>query len=892
MISTWITRSFDAFRAGSFGNGGQNLYVSRAGVLQRIFHFDLNGDGFVDLVFCNSQNHSECPPVYVYRDIFGDRQVSELPSNSAMSGIIADLNGDGYDDLVLAMHDNGVRQDLNSIIYYGSPDGWSERLLQQLPTPLATAVVAGDFNGDGKMDLAFLCNGRVRLFAQNELGFEPKRFVDLDITGHQLAAHDLDDDGCAELIVRQRDGGVTIYWGGKDGISADHATDVPCRPDTADFVSGDSPQAQYAEYIDAPAPLPCVICLHNQPHLFIAAKAHAWLLPVLPGRQFSEPLTFGCPNALAVAAGSLEGNGFADLVFACQGESSWVYWGSSDGFSESRRTPLPTYQACAVAVADLDGDGKDEVVFCQGADAETFDVDSIAYAVSPDGLRREPVKLPSHDARRVLISGDRVIFVNHFSGGVLGNAPIAIYWGGPDGFTPERRQELPAWGAVEALYCDFNDDGRPDIVFANASENSVASDPGSYVYLNGPEGFPATPSLALPTLRAHGVCCADLNRDGYLDLVFCGFNNPDITIFYGTADGFDIEHPVRLRLEIDGVVYQEARWPYLVDLNGDGWLDLVVPQIVSDRSLILWGGPEGFSIERRQLLSVERAACARAADFTGNGYPDLVIAGHMPQEHGPHDTFACIYWNGPDGLREDRKTMLPTFGANSMSIADFNNDGLLDLFVSSYHNGRERDIDSYIYWQRPGRGFSAYDRTRLFTHSASGSLAADFNEDGWVDLAVANHKVWGDHHGYSAAWWNGPRGFSEERQTHLPTTGPHGITAIEPGNLLDRGPEEYYESVPHELPTGARVTGIAWEADTPPKTWVKAQLRVADSCGGLTSAPWQGWYENGASLDLHGRWVQYRLALGAINAVTTPRVRQVDVRTGSADHDRPGGTIF
>ena len=37
-------------------------------MLQRIHYFDLNGDGYVDLPFCNSQEHWETPPVYVYRD--------------------------------------------------------------------------------------------------------------------------------------------------------------------------------------------------------------------------------------------------------------------------------------------------------------------------------------------------------------------------------------------------------------------------------------------------------------------------------------------------------------------------------------------------------------------------------------------------------------------------------------------------------------------------------------------------------------------------------------------------------------------------------------------------------------------------------------------------------
>lgn len=178
-------------------------------------------------------------------------------------------------------------------------------------------------------------------------------------------------------------------------------------------------------------------------------------------------------------------------------------------------------------------------------------------------------------------------------------------------------------------------------------------------------------------------------------------------------------------------------------------------------------------------------------------------------------------------MSEDRRTLLPANGVLSIGVADFNNDGFLDLFVPSYSDSKSRDLDSYIYWNRPNRGFSASDRKRLFTHSASGCIAADFNDDGWIDLAIANHKVEGDHLGWSAVWWNGPNGFSEKHLTRLPTSGPHGMVCVDPGNVLDRSHEEFYISIPFKLLGLKRFLRILWDADTPIKTWVKAHLRCA-----------------------------------------------------------------
>jgi hypothetical protein len=97
---------------------------------------------------------------------------------------------------------------------------------------------------------------------------------------------------------------------------------------------------------------------------------------------------------------------------------------------------------------------------------------------------------------------------------------------------------------------------------------------------------------------------------------------------------------------------------------------------------------------------------------------------------------------------------------------------------------------------------------------------------------------------------------------------------------------KFYTSESFELPPGAAVTRIGWDAELAPKTWVRARMRCADTPVDLDRAQWtgpdcgNGWFDNGQPLDAPGpagRWVQYRLALGATGSGNTPRVTEVSV---------------
>ena len=88
----WITEGYEAFSRGKFGNGGQNIYVSRKkGVLQRIYQYDLTHNGYFDLAFANCQNHGESAPSYVYS--LDGKRLATLKSMGSHSAVDIDLNG-------------------------------------------------------------------------------------------------------------------------------------------------------------------------------------------------------------------------------------------------------------------------------------------------------------------------------------------------------------------------------------------------------------------------------------------------------------------------------------------------------------------------------------------------------------------------------------------------------------------------------------------------------------------------------------------------------------------------------------------------------------------------------------------------------------------------------
>lgn len=914
----WTKKGFKEFSKGNMGNGGQNIYVSANGVLQRIFQFDLNRDGYPDLLFANSQSMGECPPVHIYDNPLAGGEFLSLPVNGAFDAIFTDLTGDGYDDLVVACQNNGTHTDVTASIYFASEFGLTEKYKMELPAPGSLGVAAGDFKGKGRNDLAFICENVVRIFYQTELGIEAHSFKDYPIDAESIVAGDLDGDGYDDIYVRMKNGSICIFWGSDHGIVAENATVISGNKPSFTNVISTTAGRKMLHQIPWRA---SIVNIDGQKHIFRVENEVAILNRFNRERELQLSYEFNCGGAVHLAAGDLSGKGYDDIVIAVctdrdKEEESIVLWGES-GYSMDKATRIVTKSARFASISRLEECGKNYLLLCQGATRKLNSTHSLIICFRAEGSIESKIKIPSEDAARI-ISGKtgkgekfQIAVINHESGRAQGDENIYIFLGSEDGYTEDRRIELPGLSAVEGKIFDFNDDGLPDVLISNCAENAPHLDSGSYLYINSPQGFDKERKLNIPSIMGHGAAVGDFRKRGYLDIAIGGINNREIRIFEGGPDGYDMENPrcivlgpepekfkpfikkaeneTRKDTEREKELlaqYGSVRWLFAADFNGDGWLDLFVSQIIGPNCMILWGGPEGFDVSRMQVLATDGAASCNAADLNSNGYLDLVIAGHMSiRKNSVYESYVTIYWGGPEGYCENRKTQLPVSCANSVSIGDFNADGILDIYATSYNNGRIRDLDSFLYFGSRDGVFKQNNHKKLFNHSGSGCMSGDFNGDGYTDLAVACHKGYGDHVYKSRIFWGGPDGLTNNRITELPTVGPHGMTSIDIGNIMDRGDAEYYYSEIFHIPNKTTAVKAYWEAELGPKNSVYMQIRHAVSMDEIQSAPWRGVSNDNKinnnddleSLCLKNGYIQYRLALIAKCGCNTPRIHSVTI---------------
>jgi FG-GAP-like repeat len=222
-------------------------------------------------------------------------------------------------------------------------------------------------------------------------------------------------------------------------------------------------------------------------------------------------------------------------------------------------------------------------------------------------------------------------------------------------------------GVLDFIRHEAEYDGRKSAAEALLKKSSIQVYKGSY--FNDKKYFELDyfPMLTIGNVCVHPskTIAHDFNRDGVVDfLTACsGFDSPP---FPGEKSIISMSGPYGYKnIEIGPVGYYHAA--ALVDLNGDGVLDIVLADMWTGLNFFLNNGDGSFTQDFKKrtsfLVNHKNMVSLEVYDFNGDGYLDLV-AGSNDEKVNP----SVIMLN--DGLGDFSKTIKIPINANYSTVYD------------------------------------------------------------------------------------------------------------------------------------------------------------------------------------------------------------------------------
>jgi hypothetical protein len=559
---------------------------------------DLNGDGKADVV--GVFNGSMLVYLSKGDGTFAAGVPYSLGTTSTPSApmTLADFNGDKKTDAAVSIDSsNGPGQE---IVFLGNGDGTFRTALTSPGVDGPESVVAGDFNGDGKLDLAISFSGTptsvppgVSVLLGNGDGTFQAPTIVIPTDG-SLAVADLNGDGKLDLVLQNFPANwiswAEIYLGNGNGTFSNtrsYFLNVEAFPSgvpvIADFNLDGKPDVAAGDYL----------LLGNGDGTFQGVAG----LPL--------PFTYcGCGGfgaALAVV-GDFDKNA-APYIAAINGSNLDIL--SNDGAATLALAHTYTLQqpTPGIATGDLNGDGNLDLVVASG---------NTGYSVllgNGDGSFQPPAFYQLANA------GYSIVLADFNRDGKLdlaipaGNQTVAVLLGNGNGTFGAPIYTFDGGGG-SLVSADFNGDGKPDLAAVGAS--------GITILLGNGDGTFQTATFISTVTGESLLFTADLNGDGKPDLITGGGY-----VFLGNGDG-----------TFTALAYKGISVYALADINGDGKPDVIGPQTSTQCCGFYLGNGDGTFGPYISVLNIESGKIFQfvpgfvlAADMTAAGKQDVIMGG-------------------------------------------------------------------------------------------------------------------------------------------------------------------------------------------------------------------------------------------------------------------------
>jgi hypothetical protein len=627
----------------------------------------------------------------------------------------ADVNGDGIPDLIVADSGQTVTATATSTIGYvffglNQPGGGFANdpsvtlnvpasFFAQVGNP--KAIVAADFNGDGKLDIAItdqtpFNGGFVTVFLNAGQGtFGPGVNYAAGQSPTGLVATDLNGDGKLDLAVvdtqldQNLNFDVLVLTGNGSG-SFNPATVI----NSGAFQTSGITSADFNG--------------DNRPDLAISGSTGARVLfnNTAPGGvpTFTQGPLLAAGFENAIAAGHIDNSPLPGIVVTSNLNSNVTLFPNLGNGNFGTALTFPTGGApTALAVANLNGDNYDDVLVTTSTGVgalATGTLNVLLNTTTPTTQARLAPPVPN------AVNGAPVgIGVHAGANGVVDLAATANSTGGDvtllrargDGtFQHSTDQSLLPFNITPGPVAvgDLNGDGFPDLVMANGASlltgnNTVA------VFLANPGGGYRAPQQYPVGLNPVSITLADLTGTGKLDILVVNQgigSGTDSTLTVLSNNGAGAFLPA-------GTIPVGALPTKVVagDFNRDGHLDLAVSHL-------------------------------------GNGGGGLSFPAGQPNLEGG---VTLLIGNGDRTFRTPAEipAAQETFGAD-LAVADFNNDGNLDLALLDGN-----PAGNVLLLTGDGQGNFQVQGKYNAGDNPTSLAVGDLDRDGFPDVVVTNHTV-------------------------------------------------------------------------------------------------------------------------------------------------------
>lgn len=714
---------------------------------------DMNNDGHTDLIEPGATPQGTTTVQVLLGNGDGTfRKGGSVRDNAGRgAAVIGDVNADRYADSIQV----GPYQ---AIVYLGDGQGGLREASRFSTGQFCEDVVLGDWNRDGKTDVAVAATYLNKIFVLLGNGDGTFRSKTEYPAGYQpvsLAVADMNRDSRPDLVAAT--GGPDPSIAAANSHFAPNAWVGTAKPDPSRNVvlvflgKGDGTFQTGVEYV------------------------------VSLGSEYA---------AASVAVLDCNKDGKTDVAAVDQqtfAGSVAVFLGNGDGTVKPAVRYPCGIEPTKVAVADMDGDRRPDllvmdhyggnVVLLRGNKDGTFHPGT-SWSVGAPPYNMIVADFDEDGVPDVLTAN----FFNQVHSRTL-------LRGRRDGtFVAAPHYSIPRAGSTASI-ADTNRDGVPDVVFPFVRllpGNELAATIGT---LLGTRNGGLKPAPFSPTGTVSGLVSADFSGDGNPDLIIYTGNVPQLRFRRGNGDGtFAEETPLQVKTDNPDSLASG-------DLNADGSPDLVAGNRSSGQITVVISNRDGTFKAGVNYPAGLTIASVVTGDFDNDNKTDVIA---LDYNRG-HSILRFFHGNG-DGAFATPASYPAGQSASGMAAGDLNRDRRLDLVV---FNNEKITVLLGV-----GDGtFSTHKAYETGTYTNT-IVIADFDGDNVPDLAAV-HQDRGD---VSVFRGNGD-GSLQARQSFLVGASPMGLVAGDVDNDKKQdlvvvnsavGLTVLQTAFPEERPAGAR----------------------------------------------------------------------------------------